>query len=79
MACTNGMLLFSNGMLDPWISGGVTKNVSNSLTALILPNGAHHLDLFFATAQDPPDVKWARVYEEEAINSYIEEWRNHTA
>lgn len=66
-------IIFSNGLLDPWWSGGVLKNISDSLIALELPLGAHHLDLFFPTANDPPDAIEARLIEETHIRKWIKE------
>ena len=48
--------MFSNGLLDPWSSGGVLKNISKSVVAVVLPLGAHHLDLMFPTDADPPSA-----------------------
>jgi hypothetical protein len=55
-------IVFSNGQLDPWSSGGVLSNESlpSSVIALLIPMGAHHLDLMFEDPADPPDVKQAR-------------------
>jgi len=66
-------IIFSNGLLDPWWSGGVLKNISDSLIALELPLGAHHLDLFFPTASDPPCAIEARLIEEHHIRKWIKE------
>lgn len=53
-------IVFANGLLDPWHSGGVLQNISESLVALIIPEGAHHLDLFFSTPEDPASVRRVR-------------------
>ena len=77
---TASNIVFSNGLLDPWSSGGVgvaeasmatnhtaTMGLAGSVTAVVLPNGAHHLDLMFSTTEDPPDVIAARQVELAAI------------
>ena len=60
-------IVYSNGLLDPWSSGGVTKQNSSVLIAL----GAHHLDLMFSTPDDPPCVKAARKTELATIREWI--------
>lgn len=45
--------MFSNGLLDPWSSGGVLQNISDSLVAVIIPEGAHHLDVSAALPSEP--------------------------
>lgn len=72
-------IVFSNGLLDPWSSGGVLRNLSTSAVALILPNGAHHLDLMFPTPADPPDAVAARRTEELHIRKWISEAYARTA
>lgn len=64
------LLYFSNGGLDPWSAGGVTSNITESLVAIMIPEGAHHLDLRFSNDQDPPSVRAARALE----LSYFRKW-----
>ncbi len=66
-------IVFSNGVLDPWSAGGVTANISASVHAVLIPNGAHHLDLMFADPRDPPDVLAARAFEVEQMRQWIRE------
>ncbi|XP_048773111.2 lysosomal Pro-X carboxypeptidase-like isoform X2 [Ostrea edulis] len=65
-------IIFSNGLLDPWSSGGVLKTQSDSVVAVVIPNGAHHLDLRGANKKDTPDVISARELEKK----YITKWLN---
>lgn len=37
--------VFSNGLLDPWHPGGVLKDLNPTAVAIIIPEGAHHLDV----------------------------------
>lgn len=63
-------IIFSNGGLDPWSAGGVTHNISESLVSIMIPDGAHHLDLRYSNALDPPTVREARALE----LKYFKEW-----
>lgn len=64
-------IFFSNGLLDPWSSGGVLKSQSDSVVAIVIPNGAHHLDLRGSNKADPADVISARNLEKKYIASWI--------
>jgi len=66
-------IVFSNGLYDPWSSGGVVNNVSDSVLAVIIPEGAHHLDLFFTNSLDPPAVTAARRFEMNQARKWITE------
>jgi pimeloyl-ACP methyl ester carboxylesterase len=70
-------IIFANGLLDPWHSGGVLQNVSDSILALIIPEGGHHLDLFFSTPQDPPSVVAVRHEQLANIQRWIDEAAVH--
>ncbi|KAK7070268.1 Serine-type peptidase activity protein [Halocaridina rubra] len=67
-------IVFSNGLLDPWSSGGVMWNVSDTVVSVIIPEGAHHLDLRSADPQDPQSVKNARTLEKLHIRRWIENY-----
>merc|ERR1712217_250406 len=66
-------IVFSNGLYDPWSSGGVLKNISDSVLAVVIPEGAHHLDLFFTNPLDPPSVTTARHTEMNEARKWIAE------
>ena len=67
--------LGNNGLLDPWSSGGILRNVGKSVIALIIPEGAHHLDLRGADPNDPQSVVKARELEQLAIKKWINQAR----
>jgi len=63
-------IVFSNGLLDPWSSGGVLKSSEGGVVAIIIPEGAHHLDLRGSNEADPVSVIQARKLE----RAYIDKW-----
>ncbi|ERE79438.1 lysosomal Pro-X carboxypeptidase-like protein [Cricetulus griseus] len=64
-------IIFSNGDLDPWSGGGVTKDITDTLVAINIPNGAHHLDLRASTAFDPSTVLLSRSLEVKHMKKWI--------
>ena len=67
--------LYSNGDLDPWSGGGVTKSISDSLVAVMIHDGAHHLDLRHKNSGDPQSVIDARDLEKKYMKQWIMEWK----
>jgi lysosomal Pro-X carboxypeptidase len=68
-------ILFTNGGLDPWSGGGVLKSLGHSLLSLVIPEGAHHLDLMFSNEGDPVSVKNTRRAQEKEVERWILEAR----
>lgn len=66
-------IVFSSGSFDGWSSGGVATNLSSSMTAILIEEGAHHLDLMFSHKDDPPSVIAARKFELEQVKKWIEQ------
>ncbi|KXZ53845.1 hypothetical protein GPECTOR_6g763 [Gonium pectorale] len=66
-------IVFSNGLLDPWHGGGVLEDISDSLPAVIIPEGAHHLDLMFSHQDDPLSVIEVRKFQRESIRDWIKQ------
>eukprot|EP00966_Prymnesium_polylepis_P097616 2261035-Prymnesium_polylepis.2 len=58
--------------------GGVLTNLSDSVLAVIIPNGAHHIDLMFTDPADAgyPDILAAREFERAQMRKWVAE---HTA
>ncbi|EDQ86644.1 uncharacterized protein MONBRDRAFT_10725 [Monosiga brevicollis MX1] len=66
-------VVFSNGHYDPWRAGGVVQNVSDSVVSIIIPSGAHHIDLMFSTPEDPEDVTVARAFEVSHMRRWVDQ------
>ena len=65
-------IIFTNGLNDGWSVGGILRNLSDTLLAYNMPNGAHHSDLShnWPSDTDTPDVKEVR----ELVAARLEEW-----
>ncbi|KAL0489918.1 lysosomal Pro-X carboxypeptidase PRCP [Acrasis kona] len=69
-------IVFSNGDLDPWMGGGITESISESIVAIVIKNGAHHVDLRSKSDQDPESVVQARQEQVRHITKWINQYRN---
>ncbi|KAL6436196.1 hypothetical protein ACFW04_005733 [Cataglyphis niger] len=65
---------FSNGLLDPWASGGVLRNLSSSAIAILIPDAAHHLDLRESNSNDSYNVNVTRKFHRYSIKKWIAEY-----
>lgn len=67
-------IVFSNGLLDPWSSGGVLTNISSTIVAVIIPDGAHHFDLRAENPKDTQSVIDARKFHVRQIHNWLHEY-----
>ncbi|KAI4334307.1 hypothetical protein L6164_019017 [Bauhinia variegata] len=68
-------IIFSNGLRDPYSSGGVLENISDSLLAISTANGSHCLDILSAKASDPEWLVKQRETEVNIIKGWIAEYQ----
>ena len=69
--CIMCTIYFSNGLLDPWSAGGVKISLSETLVAIVIPEGAHHLDLRASNPADPQSVIVARHEEKQLVRQWV--------
>ncbi|KAH7838278.1 hypothetical protein Vadar_024425 [Vaccinium darrowii] len=67
-------IIFSNGLRDPYSSGGVLENLSGSLLAVHTANGSHCLDILLAKETDPPWLIKQRKVEVKIIDGWIKKY-----
>ncbi|KAK9124033.1 hypothetical protein Sjap_013635 [Stephania japonica] len=67
-------IIFSNGLKDPWSSGGVLHNISDSIVAVTTTEGSHCLDVLYSSPDDPIWVIKQRATEIEIIKGWIREY-----
>ncbi|KAM3960893.1 lysosomal Pro-X carboxypeptidase [Aphomia sociella] len=68
-------IILSNGLLDPWAGGGILNSISDTVLAVLILDGAHHLDLMPKNPQDPGTVIEARNVHKQNIRKWIQEYR----
>ncbi len=65
-------IIFTNGLVDGWSVGGVQRNLSDTLVAINIADGAHHSDL---SHQPPSDDDTPAVVEARAQGlRLIQQW-----
>ncbi|GLT80826.1 hypothetical protein SLA2020_522420 [Shorea laevis] len=67
-------IIFSNGLRDPYSSGGVLENISDSVVAIYTVNGSHCLDILPAKESDPEWLMLQRKNEVETIEGWISKY-----
>ncbi|ETM36356.1 hypothetical protein L914_16917 [Phytophthora nicotianae] len=72
-------IVFSNGNYDPWSGTGVLQNYSDSVVALSVEGGAHHLDLMFSNQLDTPSVLAVREAEKQHMHKWAREFYDRKA
>jgi len=68
-------IIFTSGLNDGWSAGGITQNLSDTLLAFNMPNGAHHSDLshLWPSSSDTPDVFSTRNIVADLIDTWLRE------
>jgi len=68
-------ILFTNGLMDGWSVGGIQRNLSSTLLAINIADGAHHSDLSHnpPSDDDTEDVREARESALAILNKWLDE------
>lgn len=67
-------IIFFNGLRDPWSGGGVLKDISKTIVAIVAEQGAHHVDLRFSTDEDPKWLQDVRRREVRIISDWLTQY-----
>ncbi|KAL2331979.1 hypothetical protein Fmac_019560 [Flemingia macrophylla] len=67
-------IIFSNGLRDPYSSGGVLNNISDTLVAVATVNGSHCLDILGALESDPEWLVEQRKKEVDIMKGWITQY-----
>ncbi|KAJ0083416.1 hypothetical protein Patl1_30534 [Pistacia atlantica] len=69
-------IIFSNGLKDPYSSGGVLEDISESVVAVSTVNGSHCLDIQTAQNTDPDWLERQREDEVRIIKKWLADYYN---
>ncbi|XP_076899353.1 uncharacterized protein LOC143553201 [Bidens hawaiensis] len=67
-------IIFSNGLRDPYSSGGVLEDISESILAIKTTNGSHCLDILNSRETDPEWLVNQRREEVKIINQWFRKY-----
>ncbi|XP_022152914.1 lysosomal Pro-X carboxypeptidase-like [Momordica charantia] len=67
-------IIFSNGLKDPYSSGGVLHDISESIVAVTTAKGCHCLDILSAEVDDPDWLIIQRKTEMDIIDGWISKY-----
>ncbi|KAL3749283.1 hypothetical protein ACJRO7_010396 [Eucalyptus globulus] len=70
-------IIFSNGLRDPYSSGGILKNISDTIDAVYTQKGSHCLDILASEQADPNWLVRQRKREVEIIKGWITKYHAH--
>lgn len=65
--------------MDPWSGGGVLRTNNNEIKVVIIPEGAHHIDLRGDDLVDPSSVKETRKFHTKQIKKWIQDFSTKSA
>jgi lysosomal Pro-X carboxypeptidase len=68
-------ILLTNGLNDIWSVGGYLEDLSPTIKAVVMPDGAHHSELTFASEdnKDTEDVKNGKQQIEAILGGWLED------
>ncbi|KAM3685275.1 hypothetical protein ACJW31_11G105500 [Castanea mollissima] len=69
-------IIFSNGLRDPYSSGGVLEDISDNILAVSTKKGSHCLDILGTRADDPEWLTAQRKKEVKIIRRWLRKYYN---
>ncbi|KAK8942808.1 hypothetical protein KSP39_PZI009569 [Platanthera zijinensis] len=69
-------IIFSNGLRDPYSSGGVLQNISSTIVAVTTTKGSHCLDIAESEVSDPDWLISQRNMEVQILDSWIAKYNS---